>query len=74
MLHVTLYLGVGELSPYQTFEGEDSVLRVDYRLTLRWETNKALAVLRERDNRRSCPCTFCVFNDFCGLALHDGDT
>jgi len=74
VLHVTLYLGVGELSPYQTFEREDGVLRVHYSLTLRWKTNEALAVLCEGDNRRSCPCTFCVFNDFCGLALHDGNT
>ena len=74
MLRITLYLRVGELSPYQTLEGKDGVLRIDYSLTLRGETDEALAVLCERDNRGSCSCPLCIFNDLCGLALHDSDT
>ena len=74
MLHITLYLWVRKLSSYETLEGEDSVLRVDDGLTLCRESDEALAVLCERDNGRSCSCTLGVFNDLCGLALHDGDT
>ena len=71
--HVILHFFIVELPTNQTLESEDGVLRVHNGLSFSRQTNKTLAVLGERDDRRRCPCTFRVLDDAGSLALHDGD-
>lgn len=73
VLRVVLHLSIAELASNETLEGEDSVGRVDDSLTLRRETDEALAVLGERDDRRCCPGTLGVLDHPRSLALHDGN-
>ncbi len=73
MLRVVPHLLVVELPTDQTLEGEDGILRVHNCLSLSRQANKTLAVLGERDDGGSCPCTFRVLDDAGSLALHDGD-
>ena len=71
---VRLDLGVAELTTNETLEREDGVRRVDDGLPLGGETDEALTVLRERDDRRCCPRTLSIFDHLRRLALHNGDT
>ena len=70
---VRLDLGVAELTTNETLEREDGVRRVDDGLPLGGETDEALTVLRERDDRRCCPRTLSILNHLRRLALHNGD-
>ena len=71
---VFLHLGVLKLPSDQPFESENGVSRINDCLTFCRETNEALSVFCEGDNRRSRPLTFGVFNDSSRLSLHDRDT
>ena len=71
---VILHFLVAELTANQPLECEHRVRRVDDCLSLSGKADKALAVLRERDDGGCCPCAFGVLDDARRLALHDGDT
>ncbi len=73
VLRVVPHLLVVELPTDQTLEGEDGILRIHNCLSLSRQANKTLAVLGERDDGGSCPCTFRVLDDAGSLTLHDGD-
>ena len=73
MLHIGLDFWVLELTTNQSLESEDCVVRVHDSLTLSRQTNQSLAMFRERNDRRCCPCTLGVLNHSRRLALHDGD-
>jgi hypothetical protein len=73
VLHVFLHLFVIELAANQTLESEDGILRVHDCLSLGREANETFAMLGERDDGGSCPCTFRVLDDAGSLTLHDGD-
>jgi hypothetical protein len=74
VLVVLLDLLVTELTTDQTLEGEDSVLRVDDRLTLGRETDETLAMLGEGDDGGCGSGTLSVLDDSGSLPLHDGHT
>ena len=57
LLNVTLNLNIGVLATDQTLGSEESVLGVDNGLTLSGNTDQALAILGETNNRGSSAST-----------------
>jgi len=70
---VALDLSILELATDQTLGGEESVLGVDDGLTLGGNTDQALTLLGETDDRRSGSGTLAVLNNSGSGTLHDGD-
>ena len=66
--------GVLETPSNQALDREEGVLGVRHRLTLGWNADQRLPVLRKRHHRRRRARPFRVFDDFGVLALHHGHT
>ncbi len=73
MRGILLNLSVVKLTTNETLERENGVGRVDDGLPLGWQTDEALPMLREGNDRRCCPRTLRVLDHLRRLALHDGD-
>ena len=74
MLRVVLYLLVLELTTDQSLKRKNGILGVHDGLALGGETDEALSVFCDGDNRGGCPCTLGILDHTRRLTLYDGDT
>ncbi len=64
---------VVELATDQTLDGVEGEIRVGDSLAPGRHADQAFAAFSEGHNGRGCALAFCVFNDLCLSAFHDGD-
>ena len=71
--HLLLFRDLGQAPSHEALDRENRVLRVRHRLPLGNLTDQALALVRERDDRRCRPASLRVRHHLRVRTLHQGD-
>ena len=71
---VLLHFLLIKLAPNQALDGVERILGVGHGLALGGSAHQHFTIFLVSDDGRRGACTFAVFDDFCGMALHHSHT